>query len=223
IAIAPDEDFSYSQKVTTLLLWKGDLAEPRRILESIGRAGEDYALNTSNTILIARLDRDYDAMIALEDQDQIEWIGHQLLSYPKSLVIAEALQLAGDTEQARVEYEVARGEIEQALAERPDDYRLYASLGQALAGLGRKEEAIAAGKKAIEMMPIEKDMYIGPQLVHDLAVIYTRLGMVEEALDQIDLLLSIPAKFSVVVLKMDPRWDALRDHPRYRELLEKYS
>ncbi len=223
IAIAPDENFSYSQKVTTLLLWKGDLAEPRRILESVGRAGEDYALNIGNTIVIARLDRDYDAMIAFEDQDQIEWIGHQLLSYPKSLVIAEALQLAGDTERARVEYEVARGEIEQALAERPDDYRLYASLGQALAGLGRKEQAIAAGKKAIAMMPIEKDMYIGPRLVHDLALIYTRLGMVEEALDQIDLLLSIPAKFSVVVLEMDPRWDALRDHPRYREILAEYS
>ncbi|MGB5657897.1 MAG: hypothetical protein WBO54_00310, partial [Thermoanaerobaculia bacterium] len=124
---------------------------------------------------------------------------------------------------ARVEYEVARGEIETALAERPDDYRLYASLGQALAGLGRKEQAIAAGKKAVEMMPIEKDMYIGPQLVDDLALIYTRLGMVEEALDQIDLLLSIPAKFSVVVLEMDPRWDGLRDHPRYREIVEKYS
>ena len=138
-------------------------------------------------------------------------------------MIAEALQLEGDTEQAQVEYEVARRQIEEALVERPDDYRLYASLGLALAGLGRKEPAIAAGKKAIEMMPIEKDMYIGPQLVHDLALIYTRLRRVEEALDQIDLLLSIPAKFSVTVLEMDPRWDILRDHPRYREIVERYS
>ncbi len=223
IAIAPDENFSYSQKVTTLLLWKGDLAEPRRILESVGRPGEDYALNITNTIVIARLDRDYDAMIAFEDQDQIEWIGHQLSSYPKSLVIAEALQLSGDTGRARGEFEVARGEIEQALAERPDDYRLYASLGQALAGLGRKEQAIAAGKKAIGMMPIDKDMYIGPRLIYDLALIYARLGERGEALDQIDLLLSIPAKFSVTSLEMDPRWDGLRDHPRYREIVEKYS
>ncbi|MGB5159751.1 MAG: protein kinase [Thermoanaerobaculia bacterium] len=223
IAIAPDENFSYAQKLGTLLLWKSDLAEPRRILESIGSADDIYALSIGNAILIARLDRDYDAILALDDQDQIEWIGHQLISYPKSLLIAEALQLDGDAEQARVEYEVARGEIETALAERPDDYRLYASLGQALAGLGRKEQAIAAGKKAVEMMPIEKDMYIGPQLVDDLALIYTCLGMVEEALDQIDLLLSIPSKFSVTILEKDPRWDGLRDHPRYREIVEKYS
>jgi tetratricopeptide (TPR) repeat protein len=118
---------------------------------------------------------------------------------------------------------VARGQIETALAEWPDDYRLYSSLGQALAGLGRKEDAIAAGQKAIEMMPIEKDMYIGPQLIHDLALIYTRLEMFDEALDQIDLLLSIPSKFSVTMMKKDPRWDSLRDRPQYREIVEKYS
>jgi hypothetical protein len=49
------------------------------------------------------------------------------------------------------------------------------------------------------------------------------LGEREEALDQIDLLLSIPSKFSVKILEMDPRWDSLRDHPRYREIVEKYS
>jgi len=223
IAIAPDENFSYAQKLGTLLLWKGDVAEPRRILESIGNAGDIYALSTGNAILIARLDRDFDAIIALKDRADVGWIGHQILSYPKSLAIAEALQFEGDSEQALVEYEVARTEIETALAERPDDYRLYASLGQALAGLGRKEQAIEAGQKAIGMMPIEKDMYIGPQLVHDLALIYTRLGERDEALDQIDLLLSIPSKFSVTILEIDPRWDGLRDHPRYREIIEEYS
>jgi len=223
IAVAPDETFSYLQKAMAILLWKGEIAEPRRILESISSSGDSGFLAPGLFSTIARLDRDFDAIIALQDQTQVEWFDNQLSSYPQSLRIAEALQLAGDTGQALVEYEVARTEIEKALAERPDDYRLYASLGQALAGLGREREAIAAGKKAIEMMPIEKDMYIGPRLVHDLALIYTRLGMVEEALDQIDLLLSIPAKFSVVVLEMDPRWDGLRDHPRYREIVEKYS
>ena len=93
----------------------------------------------------------------------------------------------------------------------------------ALAGLGRKAQAIAAGKKAIEIMPVEKDAYIGPQYVVDLAVIYTRLGELDKALDQLDLMLSIPSKFSVAKLRIDPRWDALRDHPRYQEILAKHS
>ncbi len=106
---------------------------------------------------------------------------------------------------------------------RPHDYRIHASLGNALAGLGQKEEAIAAGKRAIELMPVEKDAYIGPQYIFDLARTYTLLGMQEEALAQIDLLLSIPAKFSVELLETSPRWDTLRDHPRYQEIVDKYS
>ena len=71
-------------------------------------------------------------------------------------------------------------------------------------------------------MPMTKRQY-RHQLLLDLAVTYARLGMVEEALEALDRLLSIPAKFSVTMLKKDPRWDSLRDHPRYREIVEKYS
>jgi hypothetical protein len=29
--------------------------------------------------------------------------------------------------------------------------------------------------------------------------------------------------FSVPLLELDPRWDPLRDHPGYRQLVEKYQ
>ena len=223
IAVAPDDSFPYFQKAQTIFLWKGDLAEPKRIVEALARADEEGSLSLIQSAEIWRLDRNFEALIALQDQSKIEWFEHQIISYPKSLVIAEAFAFKGDMERSRSEYEVALTKIEQALADRPDDYRLHASLGMALAGLGRKAQAIAAGKKAIEIMPVEKDAYIGPQFIVDLALIYTQLGEVDEALDQLDLMLSIPSKFSVTVLRMDPRWDALRDHPKYQELLAKYS
>ncbi len=223
IGLAPDENWPYLIKAQTIWLWKGDLAEPRRLCTTIVRSTEDSNLAAVYLAEIERLDRDFDAIIALRDRTPIEWFEHQFISYPTSLVAAEAFAFKGDTERAQAEYEMARVEIEKALAERPDDYRLHASLGMALAGLGRKEEAIAAGQKAVEMMPIEKDIYIGQQFPADLALIYARLGEDEAALDQIDLLLSIPAKFSVAVLRLDPRWDSLRDHPRYQEILDKHS
>jgi len=43
------------------------------------------------------------------------------------------------------------------------------------------------------------------------------------AFDQIEILFSIPSDLSIVSLRNDPRWDPLRDHPRYQELLERYS
>jgi serine/threonine protein kinase/TolB-like protein/Flp pilus assembly protein TadD len=223
IGLAPDENWPYLIKAQTIWLWKGDLAEPRRICTTIARSSEDSNFAAVYLAEIERLDRDFDAIIALRDRTPIEWFEHQFISYPTSLVAAEAFAFKGDSERAQAEYEMARADIEKALAERPDDYRLHASLGMALAGLGRREQAIAAGQKAVEMMPIEKDIYIGQQFPADLALIYARLGEVEAALDQIDLVLSIPAKFSVAVLRIDPRWDGLRDHPRYQEILEKYS
>ena len=223
IASSPDSYWPYLQKAQTIWLWTGDLDEPRTILESMPGSGGLATLKFILLSELSRLERDYDEILAVLEQASIDWYEHQYAAVPENLIKAEALELAGDSKGARAEYEMARGSLETALAERPDDYRLFASLGMTLAGLGRKEEAVAAGRKALELMPIEKDVYIGHQLLLDLAVTYARLGMVEEALEALDRLLSIPAKFSVTMLKKDPRWDSLRDHPRYREIVEKYS
>jgi serine/threonine protein kinase/TolB-like protein/Flp pilus assembly protein TadD len=223
IAISPDEDFSYVQKAYSHVLWKGDLTEAQSILEIAPGAADESRQFVGSQAEIYVVARNFDALIDLLERIQFDWFSHQTTSFPKSLFLAEALQMKGDVQQAQTHYEAARAALEEALAERPNDYRIHASLGVALAGLGGQKEAIAAGKRAIEMMPIEKDFYIGPQYIFDLARTYTLLGMQDEALDQIDLLLSIPAKFSVELLKLSPRWDPLRDHPRYQEIVEKYS
>ena len=47
--------------------------------------------------------------------------------------------------------------------------------------------------------------------VQDLAVIYVMVGEFDSALDQIEYLLSVPSWLSVPMLRLDPRWDPLRD------------
>jgi len=49
------------------------------------------------------------------------------------------------------------------------------------------------------------------------------VGNHDLGLDQIEYLLSVPSMFLVPLLKLDPRWDPLRDHPRFQALLEKYG
>ena len=101
--------------------------------------------------------------------------------------------------------------------------RCNSALGIAYAGLGRKDEAIREGKKAVELYPVSKDADEGQSVVLDLAVIYTMVGEYEAALDEIEYLLSIPSETSVPWLRLDPIWDPLREHPRFQELLEKYA
>lgn len=113
--------------------------------------------------------------------------------------------------------------LEDKLSGSPDDPRLYSSLGIAFAGLGRKKEAIEAGKKAVELLPLHRDANGGTFRVEDLARIYVMVGEDEKALEQIELLLSIPADLSTSLLQLDPAWKPLENNPKFIELLETYS
>ena len=96
----------------------------------------------------------------------------------------------------------------------------FLALGITLAGLGRKDEAIAAAKKGVEMFPVSKGAKRGPVRVYELAVVYTVVGEHELALDQLEYMLSIPAApTDVGLMKLDPQWDPLRDNPRFKKLV----
>jgi hypothetical protein len=55
-----------------------------------------------------------------------------------------------------------------------------------------------------------------------MAQIYIDCGEYDAAFDELDYLLSLETYFTVNSLKLDRRWDDLRDLPRYQELLKKY-
>jgi serine/threonine protein kinase/tetratricopeptide (TPR) repeat protein len=99
----------------------------------------------------------------------------------------------------------------------------YATLGFVYAYLGRKEEAIRSAERAVELLPISKDAFAGPAYVHRLAEIYSIVGEYEAAIDQLEIIMSIPGRTSVHTLRLDPIWDPLRDNPRFQRLIDKYS
>ncbi len=45
----------------------------------------------------------------------------------------------------------------------------------------------------------------------------------QQALDQLENLLSIPSEISIQFLQIDPTYLPIRDHPRFRALIEKYE
>jgi hypothetical protein len=72
-------------------------------------------------------------------------------------------------------------------------------------------------------LPLEKEAYRGYYRLWDLAEIYTLLGDKENALKQIDFILSIPGAFSVNQLKLYALFDPLRNLPGYKAIIDKYS
>jgi serine/threonine-protein kinase len=118
-----------------------------------------------------------------------------------------------DSARAVLEVTVARGAT--AFGRRGDDLAL------AYAGLGRKDEAVRTIESAVETAPI----YLGPErgvsLADDLAEIYLMVGEYEAAIDQLEYLLSVPSTITIPLLRVDPLYDPLRDHPRFQALLER--
>jgi len=74
-------------------------------------------------------------------------------------------------------------------------------------------------REAVRMMPISRDAVVGHERVIDLAEIYMMCGEYEAAIDQIEILLSVPSAMSAGILRVDPIWDPIRDHPRFQRLL----
>jgi tetratricopeptide (TPR) repeat protein len=126
-----------------------------------------------------------------------------------------------DRDMERLAFDSMLAALEQL---EPEDYRPRAiMLGMAYAGRGLKTEAIRVAEAAVarEREADEVERYARYSL--PLAEIYTTTGEYEAAIDRLEYLLSIPYRVSVPLLKLDPHWDPLRDHPRFQALLADYE
>jgi len=142
---------------------------------------------------------------------------------PLSLLEGWAFDLLGREQEAKRSYESALKLLERELSERPDDFRIHAALGLTMAGLGRKSEAIRAADRAVELYPISKDALAGTTPMIDRVLTYTIVGEHTSALDEIETLLSVPSLMTVTRLELEPLLAPLRTHPRYREIINRYS
>src|SRR5438552_2474214 len=142
---------------------------------------------------------------------------------PKSWLTGVAHFLQGDKETAQTEFAQALVVSEKLLNEAPQDPARHAQHGLILAALGRKEEAIAEGKRAVELLPESQDAFDGPKCIASLAQIYAWTGESDEAFRLIDHLLGVPNGLAISMLKLDPVWDPLRKDPRFQALIDKYA
>ena len=68
-------------------------------------------------------------------------------------------RMKGDAATAQVAFTAARARQEEAVRARPDDGPILCVLGLIDAALGRKEEALREGHRALELAPIAKDSW----------------------------------------------------------------
>jgi tetratricopeptide (TPR) repeat protein len=89
----------------------------------------------------------------------------------------------------------------------------------ALAYLGRRDEAIREGQRAVELTRASRDEYSGRYTQHQVARVYLILGDRDKALDLLEPLLKVPYYLSPAWLAIDPNFVPLKGHPRFEKLL----
>jgi TolB-like protein/Flp pilus assembly protein TadD len=221
------EPLSFSargSKAKLAIDWKGDLSVAEKMLAQVRPGVDPDGVITSSRINLLLLQRKFTDILTILQQLHGEIFHTEgTAPLPKSLI--EGITYLGlkDEKKARLALENARQNTERAVQESPDDASRHAMLGGILAYLGRNEEAIKEGKRAVELAPESKDAFDGPQLTVALAQIYAWTGEKDKALQLLEHSLSTPAGISVALLKLDPVWDALRNDPRFQALIDKYS
>jgi serine/threonine protein kinase len=248
IAITPEQsaDYDYFWREKSLIaLAKGDTKVAMSALDAnpfrnLGVWGLNH--------LIARvfvLERDYGK--AEEILQSVDEIAHARNLLPRSAdpgfdlyvrgVTLEKLgriaRFRGDKEKARGYFGAAREKFEGWLANNPGHHSWHESHSQAYiaeidAALGRKDDAIREGRKAVELWPLKRDAGLASDVAAYLAIVYVWSGERDAALQQLAEVVRLPATpglmpvspgLSAGELKLDPLWDELRNDPRFDKIV----
>ena len=223
-AVAPQSWATVGLKAYLAILSKGDLAAAEKQISSLPSDVDPNGMVTWARAWVLMLQRKFPEALAVVQKFPGEILVVEGAGpIPKALLEGIIHLLQGNKEKAQPALEHARLISEQLLREAPEDPRRHAQHGFILAALDRKQEAIAEGKRAVELLPESQDAFDGPRGIAALAQIYACTGESDEALRLIDHLLGTPSGLTIPVLKLDPVWDPLRKDPRFQALIDKYA
>ncbi len=226
LALAPDLGFAAVAKGVTYVLWKGQLDSLRSALDSLP-AGAD--LGQGATVLASRAflllwERKPGPLIALvrggrggsSEMDEL---------FQPALYAGWAHRLQGDEPAARAAFASALETLATTPDAGQDGWRVHAQRGAALAALGRKAEALREVRWLRESAVCREDVFsAGPAAQDARAVILAQTGDADAAVGELEQALRDPARMATVhTLRLDPRYDPIRAHPRFQALLVKYA
>jgi tetratricopeptide (TPR) repeat protein len=150
----------------------------------------------------------------------LDAFGENTVGSPPRFVEGLIARMAGDETKAREAFVAARTKQEEIMQAQPNYAQGWSVLGLIDAGLGRKEDALREGQRAVSLLPVEKDALAGVHLVTDLAMIAAWVGDKDLAFEQLARVISLPGSPNYGQLKLMPGWDPLRGDPRFEKLLE---
>jgi len=224
ISIMPEWGSPYVFKAKVQIFRDGDVNSAYKILKnSLDIVSLEKKGVVSLLVQVQIFSGKYEEALKTLSDEPSEVFESQFIFLPKSQLLATIHGLKNNKSLENAYYDSALVVIKSELEKLPDNARLHSALGVALAGLGKKDEAIKEGKLAVELLPVTKEAWGGFHRELDLARIYTMVGEYDPAIDKLEYLLSIPGELSVPYIKLDPVWEPLLKIQRFQIILEQYK
>jgi TolB-like protein/class 3 adenylate cyclase/Tfp pilus assembly protein PilF len=220
LAIVPGDVATRCQRSLIELDWHAD---PKPLHETIATvlAQEPASIRelADQWLSLALSERDFaSAELALKAMGTSQCI-FENIELPPEWCQGLVARAKGDSDAAHAAFQQARPAMEKIVRDQPDYAAALSVLGLLDAGLGRNEDAIREGTRAVELLPISKDSINGTSLLENLAIIYAWTGETDRALETLSYLAGIPATLSYGHLSLRPEWDPLRNDPRFAKIM----
>src|SRR5213595_1357740 len=229
LALFPDSFNVKIQRAYIEFFWKGSTAPIKAALETLPPNLDPDGVVTFARWDMSLMDRDVVAAEKALAACQLDTVASQTgVPLPKSYLQACVDLVRGNVAKARAGFEAARPAIEKTVANSPQDGVRHGQLGLLYAFLGRKDDALREGQRAMELKPISHDVIEGAVVEDFYTLICVYVGEKDKAISRIERLLTVPfavdyADESVTLSDLRQRWewDPLRNDPRFQKILER--
>jgi TolB-like protein/Tfp pilus assembly protein PilF len=221
LPIIPDDDAS--TRVVRALVDLESRADPRPLRETIDAALQKDPTSATGFanifIYFALCERDLNAAERAIAAMPPQGVGVNAVSFPIPFWKGVVARIKGDASAAQKAFLAARDQVEGIANQQPDYGPAVCVLGLVDAALGRKEQAITESRKAVELLPPNKDAINGIHMKEYLAVTYAWTGEKDLAIEQLKTLAQSPGFISYGQLRLHPYWDSLRGDPRFEQIV----
>src|SRR6202162_1452668 len=224
LAIVTDNAETRTARDLYYVCWKGDTRPLHQTIDAILAQGAGaIATAAGNWFFCALAERDpaaaERALVALGDNPC--W-GEATIYLSHSFGEGLLARMTKDEARARTAFEAARAQQEKIVQAQPDYGPTLCVMGLIDAALGRKDLALDEGRRAIALMPVEKDFVNGSLVLQYFAITAAWAGEKELALQQLEDRVRGPVEGNMLsygALKLPPVWDPLRGDPRFEKIV----
>jgi serine/threonine-protein kinase len=220
LAIQPNDGPTQTMHAVVEMDWKADTRPLHQVIKEIQAKDPASLQSIADSWLVCALaERDPAAASNAVQVLGENAFGDGPIQFSRPFLEGVIARMTKDERKARSAFAVARADQEKMVETQPNYGPPLVVIGLIDAALGRKEEALREGRRAVELLPVEKDAVNGRIMIAYFAMIAAWVGERGLACEQLAAAVGHTSSLTYGQLKLLPWWDPLRGDPCFEQVV----